>query len=115
MVLVLTALDPWAAMLPVLFVLAGIAMAASNVSANAFLQSAAPEGMRGRTVSLYMLAMRGGIALGSLATGISISAFGVRHALLVNGALAIAAQAAIGRPWARAPLPEPMPSGAEAR
>ena len=104
-VLVLTALDPWASMLPVLFVLAGIAMAVSNVSANGFLQSAAPEGMRGRTVSLYMLAMRGGIAIGSLATGITISAFGVREALLVNGVLALAAQAAIGKPWARAPLP----------
>lgn len=103
--LVLTALDPWAALLPVLFVLAGIAMAVSNVSANSFLQAVAPAGMRGRTVSLYMLAMRGGIALGSLVTGISIGAFGVRNALLINGVLALLAQAALARPWAAAPLP----------
>jgi hypothetical protein len=39
--------------------------------------------------------------LGGLLTGASISLLGVRHALLLNGALAIGAQLLIGRKWTR--------------
>lgn len=69
------------------------------------VQSIAPETLRGQTVSLYMLAVRGGSSLGGLLTGLSISGLGIHHALLLNGALAIAAQLFIGRQWIRiAPL-----------
>ena len=105
--LVLAALNPWAWALPVLFVVAGGAMAASNVSANTFLQTFSPPELRGRTVSLFMLAMRGGASLGSLLTGLSVGLLGVRHALLVNGVLAILAHAALGRAWRGSPLPRP--------
>jgi hypothetical protein len=44
-------------------------MTAGNVSANAHLQVAAPATLRGRSVSLYMIAMRGGLSIGALATG----------------------------------------------
>jgi hypothetical protein len=50
-----------------------------------------------------MLAMRGSIALGSLATGLSVSLLGIREALLINGALAILVQALIGRSWRDVP------------
>lgn len=97
----LVALDPWFWALPLLFVLAGIAMTASNTSANTLLQAAAPERFRGQTVSLYMLAMRGGISAGGLVTGAMIHLMGLRPALFVNGALAVGLQVAIGQRWSR--------------
>jgi predicted MFS family arabinose efflux permease len=87
--------------LPPLFVLAGISMTASNASANAYLQAAAPARIRGQAVSLFMLATRGGSALGSLMTGVSVSLMGVREALLVNGVLAVLAHVFVGRMWLR--------------
>jgi MFS family permease len=95
-IVVLAALNPWFSGLPVLFVLARLAMTASNASANTLLQATAPVRIRGQTVSLYMLAMRGGVALGSLLTGVSVSLLGVREALLINGALAVVTHVAIG-------------------
>jgi predicted MFS family arabinose efflux permease len=99
-VVVLVALNRWSWGLPALLVLAGFAMTASNASANALLQAAAPARIRGQTVSLFMLAMRGGLALGGLATGVMVGLLGVREALL--------AHAAIRRPWLRTPLPMGM-------
>jgi hypothetical protein len=56
-----------------------------------------------------MLAMRGGLALGSLLTGLSASLVGVRYALLINGLLAVLAQAVIGWQWLRLVPPETSP------
>jgi MFS family permease len=98
-VVILAALNPWYWGLPVLLVLAGISMNVGNTSANSVLQSAAAASVRGRTVSLFMLAMRGGLAVGSLLTGVSVTVFGVRHALLANGVLALAAHLMIRRKW----------------
>ncbi|MFZ3221035.1 MAG: MFS transporter [Rhodoferax sp.] len=104
-VVVLAALNRWSWGLPLLFALAGACMTASNASANALLQSAAPERIRGQTVSLFMLAMRGGLALGALVTGLSVSFLGVREALVINGVLAVLAHTAVRRQWLRLPLP----------
>ena len=104
-VVVTAALNHWAWGLPALFVLAGITMTASNASANTLLQSISPVRLRGQTISLFMLAMRGGVSLGGLLSGISMSFLGVRDALLINGVLAIVAQLVIGYAWRRAPLP----------
>jgi len=98
-VVALTALDPWFWALPVLLMLAGFAMAVSNTCGNTLLQATAPERLRGRTVSLYMLAMRGGHSLGGLLTGASVHVLGVRSALLINGVLAVALQISIRRRW----------------
>lgn len=103
-VVALAALTPWAWTLPALLVLAGVAMTASNASANALLQSTAPPTLRGQTVSLFMLCMRGGMALGGLGTGAMVHLLGVRQALLVNGILAIAAQVVVGRAWSKASI-----------
>ncbi len=77
--LVLAALVPWFWALVVLLVVAGIAMSVANTSTKTIVQSAASVQLRGQAVSLYMLAMRGSVALGSLATGLSVSWLGVRE------------------------------------
>jgi predicted MFS family arabinose efflux permease len=105
-VVVLAALNPWFWGLPALLVLAGVAMSVSNISANSLLQATAPARLRGQTVSLFMLATRGGVSLGGLLTGVSVSLLGVRYALLINGALAVMAHIVIGREWLRSPLPK---------
>jgi MFS family permease len=55
---------------------AGIFMTITNTSANSLLQATAPARIRGQTVSLYMLVMRGGVSIGSLLTGISVHQLG---------------------------------------
>ena len=102
----LAAINPWAHILPLLLMLAGFSMAVSNTSANSLLQATAPSRLRGRTVSLYMLAMRGGLSIGGLLSGMSADILGVRYALLVNGVLAFVAHVVIGRQWTRFPLPD---------
>jgi hypothetical protein len=52
-----------------------------------------------------MLAMRAVLSSGSLTVGITADLIGIRYALLVNGALALAAHMAIGRRWLQAGPP----------
>ncbi len=101
-VLILIALDPWFGGIPLLLLLAGASMTISNTAANSLLQAAASPRLLGQTVSLYMLAMRGGISLGALLTGAAVSVLGVRHALLLDGVAAMVVQAALARAWFRA-------------
>jgi MFS family permease len=103
LMLVVVALDPWLWALPGLLVLAGISMSVTNTSTNTLVQTAALPHLRGQAVSLFMLVSRGGMALGSLAMGLSVSLLGVRAALLINGVLAMAVQAQIARTWLRSP------------
>ena len=51
------------------------------------VQLIAPNEMRGRVMSIYMLAFRGGMPLGSLASGYLAGTFGAPAVLLVNGSL----------------------------
>ena len=95
------ALSPWIWGLSAVLVLAGMSMTVSNTSANSLLQATAPERIRGQSVSLYMLAMRGGVSIGSLLTGVSVHLLGIRHALLVNGTVAVIVHVLIGRKWLR--------------
>jgi MFS family permease len=99
--LIAIAANPWAGLLPPLLVAAGVTMSVTNPSANTFVQSAAASNLRGQAVSLFMLASRGGTALGALATGLSVEIVGIRNALLINGVLAVVAQVQIGRMWRR--------------
>jgi predicted MFS family arabinose efflux permease len=89
----------WA--LPLLMVAAGAAMTISNTSANTILQTTASAQVLGRAVSLFMLVMRGGLALGSLVTGAMVVHFGVRRALAIDGLLALVVQLGIARAWTR--------------
>jgi predicted MFS family arabinose efflux permease len=86
------AVSPWLWAVAALMALAGAAMTMSNTTANSLLQTMVRQDMLGRTASFYMLAMRGGLPLGSLHTGLSVERFGIRDALLINGALAFAAR-----------------------
>ncbi len=97
------ALAPSRAGLPVLLFLAGSAMTVSNASVNTYVQTRVPATLRGETVSLFMMATRGGGALGALATGALVHIAGVQHALLLDGLLALCAQWAIGGFWRRLP------------
>ena len=85
--------------LPPLLVVAGAAMTISNTSANTLLQASAGTRQLGRTVSLYMLAVRGGFSIGALLTGAEISLLGIQRALLLNGVTAIMIQALIASWW----------------
>ena len=104
-VLVLTALDPWFWGLPPLLVLGGALMTISSTAANSLLQATARPHLLGQTVSLYMLALRGGISLGALVTGAEVSLWGVQHAFLVNGVAAVVVQLALAQLWFRARVP----------
>jgi predicted MFS family arabinose efflux permease len=110
-VVVLAALSPSYVVLPVLMVLAGTAMAASNISANSLLQATASPRLLGQTVSLFMLATRGGLSVGALLTGLAVDALGVRHALLLDGVLAVVVHFTVRRAWLRAKVPGAAPSG----
>ena len=83
--------------LALLLVGSGFLLTVANTSANTFLQSQANDQNRGQTASLFMLAMRGGLSLGNLATGAIISLSSVHLALMMNGLLAIGVQAFIFR------------------
>jgi predicted MFS family arabinose efflux permease len=94
------ALDRVFGALLVLVFVAGAAMVASNTAANSILQSSIDGRLRGRVSSMYTLALRGGAPIGSLVTGLVASRWGVRTALLVNGALALLCHSAL-QIWSR--------------
>jgi MFS family permease len=104
---VAVALAPWFWAIPPLVLAGGLAMTASNTAANTLIQATAAPALRGQTVSVYMLAIRGGMALGSIVTGASVGLLGVRTALALDGILAIVAQLVIGWLWLRCELPAP--------
>jgi len=51
------------------------------------VQLIVPDHLRGRVVSIYMVALRGGMPLGSLASGYAATFLGVPVVLGINGAL----------------------------
>ena len=110
-VLVFTALNPWFWGLPPLLALAGASMTVSNTAANSLLQAKASPDLLGQTVSLYTLAMRGGISFGALLTGAAVGLLGVRQALLMNGILAVLIQIVLALSWFRRTPPDPSPTG----
>ena len=106
----LAATSPWYWSLAALLLLAGVAMNVSGISANAILQKTADPDLRGQAVSMVMLAMRGGGAIGSLLTGVTVSWLGVHHALLLNGAIAVAVHSLIAPYWLREERADPSPA-----
>ena len=58
------------------------------------VQLTVPDELRGRVVSIYMVALRGGWPLGGLVAGAMADKFGAPHVMAVNGA---AAALAVGR------------------
>ncbi len=76
----------------ILLVFAGITLTASNISLNTSLQENVEENIRGRIVSLYQLSLSGGIAIGALITGYTVTQFNISTALLINGIMALILQ-----------------------
>ncbi len=95
--IIATALCPIFGIDLVLLFVIGAAMVASNTAANSILQSSIDGRIRGRVSSMYTLALRGGAPLGSLATGIVTSHWGVRTAFFINGSLAFLCHATLIR------------------
>ncbi len=67
--------------------LAGVALVAVFAMVSSLVQLLAPEELRGRIVSVYNVAFRGGMPLGNLATGFLARAVSPETALLGNGVL----------------------------
>ncbi len=81
--------------LALVLVCSGLLLTVANTSANTFLQSKATDQNRGQTASLFMLAMRGGLSLGNLATGTLISLSSIPLAFVMDGVLALLIQAVV--------------------
>jgi predicted MFS family arabinose efflux permease len=66
---------------------AGACMVMVFATLSSLVQLNAPNEMRGRVMSIYMVAFRGGMPLGSLVTGLAIDRVGAPAAIAVNGLL----------------------------
>jgi MFS family permease len=69
-----------------LFLAGGALIVVFSMTAS-LVQLLVPDHLRGRVVSIYMVAFRGGMPLGSLAGGYVASLTSAPHVLVVNGAL----------------------------
>ena len=73
----------------VLLFLTGTALMVVFSTVTSLVQLIAPNEMRGRVMSIYMLAFRGGMPLGSLVSGFFATYIGAPLVIAVNGALLI--------------------------
>jgi MFS family permease len=73
-----------------LLFLTNVALMVVFSTVTSLIQLIAPNEMRGRVMSIYLVAFRGGMPLGSLASGSLASTFSAPAVLLVNGALLMA-------------------------
>ncbi|GAC1379377.1 MAG: MFS transporter [Ktedonobacteraceae bacterium] len=87
----LFALSPW--YIPSLILIAGtgFAMIAFSTTANTTLQTIAPDHLRGRVMSVYMLVFAGSVPLGNLFTGGLAHWFGAPIALLIGASISLVA------------------------
>ena len=95
LVVIAIALNRSLVLLSCLLVCAGAALTSVNISVNTLLQENAADNFRGRVASLYQLTLYGGISLGALVTGFAVSKLNISTALIINGSLAVAIQAAL--------------------
>ena len=86
------ALNRSLSILLVLLIFAGAAFTASNIAINTALQENIGEHLRGRIISLYQVALSGGISIGALFTGFTVTQFNISTALLINGIFAVILQ-----------------------
>jgi MFS family permease len=71
----------------VLLLVTGAAIMITFSLYTSLTQLIAPNELRGRVMSVYMVAFRGGMPLGSLVTGFAVDQVGAPTAILVNGLL----------------------------
>jgi MFS family permease len=74
----------------VLLFLTGAALMVVFSTVTSLIQLTAPNEMRGRVMSIYMLAFRGGMPLGSLVSGYFATWVGVPTVIAINGVLLVA-------------------------
>ena len=80
----------WSRAIPLTYVLlfaAGVSTMITSALVTSLVQLVAPDHMRGRVMSIYMVAFRGGMPLGSLVSGALVSRIGLPLVLTLNGAL----------------------------
>jgi MFS family permease len=63
--------------------------------ANATVQSSAPDGLRGRVMSVYMTVFMGTFPIGSLISGVSSDRLGTPASIGIGGAIALTVAVAI--------------------
>ncbi len=83
--ILLVALSRFYVLSLLLLFLSGFAFVSSNVIGNTILQTSVADTLRGRAVSIYALAFRGGAPIGSLITGTVVEHLDVQIALAING------------------------------
>lgn len=72
------------------FFLGGVAHVLNAVTVNSYLQTHAPEHLRGRIMGFYLLAVLGGVQTGGLILGLLGDWIGVRNSLLLDAAVVAA-------------------------
>jgi predicted MFS family arabinose efflux permease len=80
----------WSRTLPLTYLLLALGGAAGIMTTSlvtSLVQLVAPDELRGRVLSIYMVAFRGGMPLGSLVSGALIASLGITTVLTINGAL----------------------------
>jgi predicted MFS family arabinose efflux permease len=87
MLTVAFALLPWIWLAYPIVFLAGMFMMMLFSFINSLVQLLVSNDMRGRVMSIYMVAFRGGMPLGSLVTGSLAKHFAITSVLAVSGAL----------------------------
>jgi predicted MFS family arabinose efflux permease len=73
----------------ILLFLTGAALMVVFSTVTSLVQMTAPNEMRGRVMSIYMLAFRGGMPLGSLVSGYLATLIGAPTVISINGALLV--------------------------
>jgi len=77
----------WLSSLLLFFTGAALMMVFSTVTS--LVQLLAPDNMRGRVMSIYMVAFRGGMPLGSLVSGLFAQKIGTPQVIAINGILLV--------------------------
>jgi predicted MFS family arabinose efflux permease len=86
------ALSRWQSVSMIFLFVAGVCLTTAFSTVNSLVQESAPDEMRGRVVSIFGLAFRGGNPLGSLVAGALVKGLGAPLVMSVfAGALALAA------------------------
>jgi len=73
----------------ILLFFTGAALMVVFSTVTSLVQMIAPNEMRGRVMSIYMLAFRGGMPVGSLLSGYLAVYIGAPHVIAINGALLV--------------------------
>lgn len=92
LILILLAFVPSLIVFYLFLAFAGVALTLANTWNNTQLQTTATNQARGHIISLFQLALHGGMSVGSLLTGVVAAQFGIQKAICANGVLAICFQ-----------------------